>query len=162
MYPLWITNLFFKNPCVECRKDVTIDDIVAIGVCRPEPYEAHLREANAVIRARCKHCDHVQNYITRFPKPLMGEAIEALIEEIENAPTAKPLLGPGSVAPENTRDKPTKNEKPPGQSAKVRPSIRVNQKTGPITDAEVKAMLKALNRLSLKTNSETFKKLTDQ
>lgn len=155
MYPNWIVNLFTNNPCTECRGAVTLDDISAIGVCRPEPFLAHLRAPYALIIATCRHCGQSIRFTTRCPKGALVEAVMELAVQIESAEAGKPPpFGPGSI------QAPRSGHSSEATDAPLRPSIREDQAVGPPTDAEVKAFLARLRRMSFKAGSKGFERLT--
>lgn len=161
MYPLWLTNLFQDNRCPECRGALTLDDIIAIGARRPEPFEAHLREPLALILATCRHCGISTNFSTRCPRDGLIDAVNELADQIESAPAGEPPLIRPSAEPSTPQSRPpadaTRSNR--GRVA-VRPSVREGQASDPPTEKEIKAFLARLKRMSFKPGSKGFNKLS--
>ena len=155
MYPLWLTNMFVKNECPECRGLVSLTDIYAIGARRPEKFEAHLAEPMGMILVKCPHCGQNINFTTRCPTDSLIEAVEELARQISSAPPTKPPFGPGSVAPA------TSNSEDGATGARVRPSIRAGQNLGPPTKEEISAFLARLKRASFRPGKKFEKFLAD-
>jgi hypothetical protein len=150
MYPDWIVNLFTNNACPKCRHPITLDNVDAIGVGRPDRHLAHLREPMAMMLATCPQCEELISFSCRCATVLLLDAARELARLIENAPAGDPpLFGPGSLPPSHGDETPKT----------VRPSIRRNQAAGPLTDAEVKSLLARRRRASFRSGSKNFKGL---
>jgi hypothetical protein len=151
MYPIWLTNLFINNTCPLCRGPITLDDIIAIGARTPEPFEAHLREALAMILANCRQCGQTINFSTRCNRGGLIDAIHEFCSRIELGSAALPKL--------NIKPAPQ-----PGEAAvtdkQVRPSIRADQELQPPSDEEIRLFLARLRRMSFKPGSKGFDRFT--
>ena len=159
MYPNWIIQMFTNNPCPTCRGTVMLDDINAIGACRPSDFESHFREPLVLVIAKCPHCGQDIHITMRCPTDLILDAARALAEQIEAAPPEKPPFFAPTPTPakdHGSTDGAVGNAFPPT----VKPSIRVGQNLGPPTEAEIKSFLARLKRMSFKPGSKSFDRLT--
>lgn len=160
MYPNWIIDMFTGNTCPKCRSALTLSDIDAIGIRRPLGFEGHLPELLALVIATCKQCGGCIHFSTRCPKEPLIDAVEELAELIKSTPARKPpLFGPGAAS---TVQGETSSDGAGGHVGKstVRPSIRADQKLGPMTEEEVGSFLAWLKRISFKSGSKSLRRLT--
>jgi hypothetical protein len=158
-YPAWLIGMFTDNHCPECRGLLMLSNIDAIAAARPEHNIAHLRDPMALVIATCPHCNRQLHLSMRCPRELLMNAVKQFINQIESAPIGEPpLFGPGSkVVQQSDSGNRAGDDK---SEPTIRPSLRAGQSLRPPTDAEVKTFLARLKRMSFKSGSKGFKKLS--
>lgn len=143
MYPKWIYEIC-QTPCVNCRATPTADDIVAIGMTRPDKTEAYIGPL-ATLVVVCPTCRERMCIAVREP-------LNSVIQAVRHFTKVADETGVSTPPPFNLHlPKITA-----GNSDLPRPSKRQDQPNTPPTQEEIQAFLRRLRKTSFKRRSKGF------
>lgn len=75
-YPKWIKAIFNQqNPCSKCKRELGIEDIVAIGLYDPGEISDSAVGPQTGFDTRCPDCGHLLRYTFDVPLPSLFRAI---------------------------------------------------------------------------------------
>jgi hypothetical protein len=156
MYPKWMQEMLYCNPCTGCRIRLDAQNVQAVGIRQPEEFEAWKAEPVFFVSLACPYCGQVVNLLSRQPLTKSLDGIEAFGRVVEQQCQGKepPLEIPGFTTPTSP---PTPTAPADGDTDQLRPSRRSNQPVTPPTQAEIRAFLNRLRKTSFKRGSKGFK-----
>ena len=175
-YPRWIVEIFEKPfPCTTCRKTVTLDDIIGIGVQVPCEPHIFVRDPRINIFMRCPHCSQQMGVQAAADKMQILSAVESAFDVIKanldaafeqaesqheaSSPTILPSPNYGPLCLDDDDGSPVFDARTPAQKRQdANRQRREGQLKRPPDDREVEVFLNKLKATSFKLSSKSYRK----